>query len=68
LDDIADSILDDTYYTKHLKKLDDTGYKKQEYYKTIKDAIKSKNYIPLRIMQALSDLRCIISGSLAYRL
>lgn len=67
LDEIANSILDGTYQRKYLFKDTMKGKKRQDYYATIENDIRKTGGVGLDIMQTLTRLGCVITGSISYR-
>lgn len=67
LNDIADSIIDGSYTKKYLNKLDSRGFELRNYDETIEYARQQDGGRALNIIQNLSDIGGVITGSLALR-
>lgn len=67
LNQIADSILAGTYAEKYLNKLNDKGYELQDYATTIQQATERDGGLALGIMQRVSNLGGVVTGSISYR-
>lgn len=68
LNNIADSILDGSYFKKYLKKINDKGYKRMRYEDSIKLAKQLDGGKAYKLLRFLStDCGGLITGSLSYR-